>query len=610
MKRLIYLLASCLLSVTTFAQHMSGGYFHSTFICKDSSVRFVGTNTHGQIGDLPLEQTEPAASSTQIKFVKILGGVNHNVGLDAEGVVYTWGDNSKREIGRLGYAQDAQLQALDLYGIVDIAVGDNFGMALRKDGRVFVWGDNTSMQLANSNGSFISKPTIVESLTSVKKIAAGQSHAVALKYDGTIWSWGNGINGKLANGLDIYKLYADPIQISGLSNVTDLAVGIYHSAFLTEGGKVFMVGYNEFGTLGSGNFINSNSVVEVPNLSNIKTIASGDYHMLALTQDGKVFCWGQNYFGQLGTGDFQNSNIPVDIGLQNITEIAVANYHSFAYSDSTGLFGWGKNDKYQLGDNSKMNRNSPVSINLGCQLSNAELNCETELEIIASEKYCFGESIEMNVFGSEVFEIDWIYDGNVISVEDSMELLNLTPGQYEIQVEANKLGCKNALTHSFEVVPEVSSNFSYSISNDQVLVVNESSGQDSIFWYLNGVWIGSNDTMEFAQLSENMSIELVSSNVCGSDTSINEVLYNGNSEDIHSPQVHIYPNPTSQYLHVDFSKVQNTQAIYICDVNGRKVLKLDHVGNRNIVDLRPFSSGTYTLHLNSEENMVFKIVKR
>ena len=169
-----------------------------------------------------------------------------------------------------------------------------------------------------------------------------------------------------------------------------------------------MVGYNEYGTLGKGDFISSDSIVEVQNLSNIKEIASGDYHMLALTNNGEVYSWGQNYFGQLGIGNFQNSNIPVNLGLANVIEIAAANFHSFAYSDSTGLYGWGKNDKYQLGDNTKTNRNSPVGINLGCQLSVAELNCSTELELVASDTYCAGEELQMIVSGSEIFDVDWI----------------------------------------------------------------------------------------------------------------------------------------------------------------------------------------------------------
>jgi alpha-tubulin suppressor-like RCC1 family protein len=67
-------------------------------------------------------------------------------------------------------------------------------------------------------------------------------------------------------------------------------------------------------------------------------ISAGDYHSLALTEDGKVFGWGSNNYGQL--------NIPNN--LPRIVDIACGNYHSLALSEDGKVFAWGNNKFGQL----------------------------------------------------------------------------------------------------------------------------------------------------------------------------------------------------------------------------------------------------------------------
>merc|ERR1719446_1086414 len=51
-------------------------------------------------------------------------------------------------------------------------------------------------------------------------------------------------------------------------------------------------------------------------------IAVGKEHAMALSEGGRVFAWGKNEFGQLGTGDEENRALPVYTELPYETYIA------------------------------------------------------------------------------------------------------------------------------------------------------------------------------------------------------------------------------------------------------------------------------------------------
>src|SRR2546428_6526575 len=75
----------------------------------------------------------------------------------------------------------------------------------------------------------------------------------------------------------------------------------------TVSGTVWAWGYNGFGELGNGTFTATypygiDTPGPVSGLSGVTAIAGGNYHSLALKSDGTVWAWGQNFIGQLGNG--------------------------------------------------------------------------------------------------------------------------------------------------------------------------------------------------------------------------------------------------------------------------------------------------------------------
>jgi alpha-tubulin suppressor-like RCC1 family protein len=80
-------------------------------------------------------------------------------------------------------------------------------------------------------------------------------------------------------------------------NTVQISCGYQFFMALTEDGKVFVLGVNEYGQLGQGT---SNTVQATPvyllSLQGIpvKQIACGAYHSVVLTTSGSIFTFGRN----------------------------------------------------------------------------------------------------------------------------------------------------------------------------------------------------------------------------------------------------------------------------------------------------------------------------
>jgi hypothetical protein len=145
-------------------------------------------------------------------------------------------------------------------------------------------------------------------LSDVTAIAAGGYHSLALKSDGTVVAWGANIWGQT----DVP---------AGLSGVTAIAAGGYHSLALKSDGTVVAWGANIWGqtTVPAG-------------LSGVTAIAAGGYHSLALKSDGTVVAWGANIWGQ--------TDVPA--GLSGVTAIAAGWGHSLALKSDGTVVAWGR----------------------------------------------------------------------------------------------------------------------------------------------------------------------------------------------------------------------------------------------------------------------------
>ena len=184
---------------------------------------------------------------------------------------------------------------------------------------------------------------------------------------GNAVGWGYNDEGQLGapSGSDV----ATPRFIAGLSDVTQVALGEYHTLALLADGTVRGLGQNKEGQLGDGTITDSDVPVQAVGLSGAVAVAAGGYFSMALMADGTVVAWGENGSGQLGNGStagpetcspYSCSRIPRAVpGLANVIAIDAGYATAMALLADGTVMAWGYDADGQLGDG--------VGLQAGCR---------------------------------------------------------------------------------------------------------------------------------------------------------------------------------------------------------------------------------------------------
>ncbi|MGA9761553.1 MAG: hypothetical protein WBQ14_03940 [Gaiellaceae bacterium] len=231
----------------------------------------------------------------------------------------------------------------------------------------------TASITVTDDGHHTSAPLrIVVSSVVATQISAGGFQTCALRSDGTVECWGSDSSGQLGNGNPLTNS-STPVIVSGLTNVTQIAAGKYHTCALRNDGTVWCWGENVYGQLGNSSTTDSSTPVEVQ-LTGVTEIDADGQFTCALINDGTVRCWGHDQAGQLGIGSTNNNanrtpQTVVSVGghgtLGNVTHITVGANHACALISGGTVDCWGLDDHGQLGNGGAIpgtNSASPVQV--------------------------------------------------------------------------------------------------------------------------------------------------------------------------------------------------------------------------------------------------------
>jgi alpha-tubulin suppressor-like RCC1 family protein len=318
-------------------------------------VKSWGDNFYGQLGNSG--STTPtdvlnSSGGTLSNISRIAGGSNFSLALNGT-TLYVWGDNSFGQLGTgNNNSQNLPVSNGRISSVKEISAGRYHSLALKTDGTVWSWGDNFYGQLGNNTTTSSNVPVQVSGLSGVTQIAAGYDHSIALKSDGTVWAWGNNFNGELGNGT--YDQSNLPVRVSTITGVTQISVSAsagYDHNLAVGGGLVYAWGSNTAGQLGNGTNTASPTPVQVSGLSGVSQVAAGSAFSIAAKSDGTVWSWGDNTFGQLGLGNTTNQNTPAQVngGLSGVSKISAGEKHVLAQKSSGSVHTWGDNGFGQLG---------------------------------------------------------------------------------------------------------------------------------------------------------------------------------------------------------------------------------------------------------------------
>jgi alpha-tubulin suppressor-like RCC1 family protein len=291
------------------------GFYHVLALSDEGKVYGAGRNENGELGLIDTNDRTVFTAVSSLKnrnITAIAAGQAYSLALSNEGKVYAAGKSTDGSLG-LGYTERStaftEVPSLGGKNITAITTGNFHSLALSDEGKVYTVGRNSDGQLGLGDTS-VGRNVFIEisSLSGIVAIAAGSHYSLALSSEGKVYAAGRNKEGQLGLGdTNSSNTFTEVTSLSD-KNVTAIAAGQSQTLILTDDGKVYVVGGNEYGQLGLGDTISRQAFTEVPNLGNITAIAAGDVHSLALSYEGKVYVTGRNANGQLGLGDTNNSN--------------------------------------------------------------------------------------------------------------------------------------------------------------------------------------------------------------------------------------------------------------------------------------------------------------
>ena len=247
------------------------------------------------------------------------------------------------DFGQIGHGTNVDDQGLGhVVGLPaevrQIAAGGNTSAALLPDGTVWLWG----AALDGMSSGIV--PARVAGLTGITQIAVSQNGGdlFAVGPGGSVWALGRNTGGQLGNGSTADDFSAAPVP--GLTGITQVSAGARDTVAVRSDGTVWAWGLTGNGELdGSASKTDYPAPVQVPGLSGITQVATDGFHALALRSDGTVWSWGTNDHGEVGDGTTATRFSPEPLSLPAVTQIAVGTAASAAVRSDGTLLTWGDN---------------------------------------------------------------------------------------------------------------------------------------------------------------------------------------------------------------------------------------------------------------------------
>ncbi|XP_062906894.1 X-linked retinitis pigmentosa GTPase regulator [Mobula hypostoma] len=178
-----------------------------------------------------------------------------------------------------------------------------------------------------------------------------------------------------------------------------ISCGDEHTALITENGKLYVFGSNNWGQLGLGtkNTVNKPTCVKALKSERVKLAACGRSHTLVWTEQGNTYAAGDNSEGQLGLGTNEErtafQRVEYFRDKQKIKQLSAGSNISAALTEDGNLFMWGDNSEGQIGLDSESSVSLPHQVDVGKPVS--WVSCgyyHSALVTGDGQLYTFGES--------------------------------------------------------------------------------------------------------------------------------------------------------------------------------------------------------------------------
>lgn len=341
-----------------------------------------------------------------ITFVSV--GTYNSVVVTNKNRVFIWGSNGDGQLGNntridasIPLEITARFELYDNEDIIEVNTGASHSLALTSLGRVFAWGDNVYGMLGTGDYYDHLKPYEITDKFNldgedyISHTYITDAHSYAISNQGRVFSWGYNVDGIIGDGSFSFKNL--PIDITNRfylnldEVIIEIAAGYHHTLAISNQGRVFSWGNNEFNQLGDTTTHNRNEPIEITDQFNLSAgemvikIAAGAYSSLCITNLGNLFAWGPNGYGLQADDGTLFGSLPFHsqfplraTGTFNlnenemITQIYTGYDYSFVSTNQGRIFSWGDNDYGQLGIGSSIFIRYPTEISANFNLNDGE----------------------------------------------------------------------------------------------------------------------------------------------------------------------------------------------------------------------------------------------
>lgn len=197
--------------------------------------------------------------------------------------------------------------------IVFISASDGHAAAVSRTGHLFVWGRGKEGQLGLGRDRMhhLYIPEEVSFFSSrgirVKQVACAQKHTIVLTVDGDIYGFGDNSRGWLGLGADAPAEAIPspkPLEVLRGRGVVFVTCGSFHSCALASNGEMYSWGAGTLGQLGHNEVrdLAFPKIVRGLGARPVVFASAGNFATCAVTNEGKVYVWGLNEYMKMGLG--------------------------------------------------------------------------------------------------------------------------------------------------------------------------------------------------------------------------------------------------------------------------------------------------------------------
>lgn len=278
---------------------VSTGYNHTCVITSSDSVQCVGQNNYGEVGTTAANSVVSAIDVSGVSQVEaISAGQNHTCIINSADQVFCWGRNNHRQLGpgSSSAMSSTPIRVTGFAGAQSISAGENHTCVVTSTDEIFCWGRNDFRQVdSNSSNPTIATPIQITELAGAEFVSAGGNHTCAINSTSNVLCWGQNQYGQTSvDPASTVNNYSPPTEIPGLTRITQIATGKFHTCTIAINNRVRCFGRNNENQVDqtTENYFLLSAII--PNLTNIIEINAQENNTCTRNIQGDLKCFGKN----------------------------------------------------------------------------------------------------------------------------------------------------------------------------------------------------------------------------------------------------------------------------------------------------------------------------